>query len=968
MATFKTKRRPDSVSSIMSLDQHIGVADPHPQYLLRSALGSELNINITDLIPIVSDRSSLAAYTTVPTYGTNVVVDAYVINQMNVDIEANKGKLYTIENTTIPGLTVRIETAEDTVNGMVVTVNGLRTDVDELIEDYNTLNEKHNLLSGNFDNLSDSFDTLSVKVGTLSKIGEISIIDRLMNHTKVYTQADALGDRGAVTSHVDNTGLNLYAARTHTHTLVELGMNPVHENIINANISLDTLFADKNHDHDTRYPTRSELTSVGIYDCSVSVGSVTIDDTTGEEVLAEQDLNDQCTQGTYYFDRSKVRLINAPYGVYEGLLTVFTTTSEKYPITIYQMMYTDDMSWKRIGTTNVIASETTEVVTTFTDWIPLVETAPIGSLLFDTSSNIVPKGYVEANGAVKYVVSYPLLWKYVLESGSLVTHADWVTDMKGSYGLSEADTNAYVGTKTITTADINTIYVCNANSPAGKHFVKLTEDNIAVYTGTSCKYIEAFILENYTTSKVTFNLPLMGDKFLKMWTAGSQSDVGTYESAGLPNITGTFVPGTGAHSSDSMVYGGFGANSTGTGALFAGEYKSSGQSITTNSQGRYQSDLIGFDASRSSSIYGNSDTVTPENVSVRVFIKAYNGSLIKEDISETQIRNIIQDLIGTYQYATTNINGIVRLATSAIINGSVADNPTQPSVVTAAQLREKDSDNIKPVVIDGTTYTSVNNTVHFPNFAEIIGNRIAVLNMAEGDTLNCTAIKDDTYNSRYYDFVVPEDVVEKMSIDEDHDWINYVDLNVGLKCISTPTDNQYDLGYPVGALVHSPLCANKSIADFEHLSQPFTTIFVDNISYADAKAGVASNIVPARYVITTDTTILDNKKYYVYDSSTDVYTEATVTVGSVIPEGTVYYERHGSGNSDNKRIIVRLYWPLMWYIKQFAPMEGETAKVYPMMLPSAEYLDSVDGFNTEVVLGQIAQYMKNWTVVIKMSL
>lgn len=963
MATFKTKRRPDSVSSIMSLDQHIGVEDPHPQYLLRSALGDELNINILDLLPIVIDRSTLSAYTTVPTHGNNVAVDAYVINLMNVDISTNKTKMETLETVTVPGLTERIETAEETVAGMVATVNGLRTDVDELTENHNTLKGRHDLLSDNFDNLSTSYNTLSVKVGDLSKVGEISIIDRLMDHTKVYTQADALGDSGSVTSHVDNTGLNLYAARTHTHTLVELGMNPVHENIISANISLDTLFADKNHNHDTRYPTRSELTSVGIYECSVSVGSITIDDATGEEILAEQDLDEQCTQGTYYFDRSKVRLINAPYGVYEGLLTVFTTTSEEYPITIYQMMYTDDMSWKRIGTTDIITSETTdpetneliqtsEAVTTFTDWIPLVETAPIGSLLFDTGSNIIPKGYVEANGAVKHVVSYPLLWKYVLESGSLVTHDDWMTGMQGSYGLSEADTNAYVGTKTISTADIDAIYVCNADSPAGKHFVKLTEDNIDIYTGTSCKYIEASILENYTTSEVTFNLPLMGDRFLKMWVSGSSNNVGSYEEAGLPNITGTGR--------------GVGIEASYTGALVIDEYNNPSDGI-----GGYNgsnSMAFSFNASRSSSIYGNSATVTPENISVHVYIKAYNGALIKEDRTEAQIREIIQDLIGTYQYATTSVPGLVELATSNIINGVEADNPTQPSVVTAAQLIEKDSSNVKEISIDGTNYRPVGNSVALPNFALVSGNRIAVLNMAEGDTLNCTAIKDDTYNSRYYDFVVPEDVVEKMTIDEDHDWIDYVDLNVGLKCISTPVDDQYDLGYPVGALVHSPLCANKSIADFEHLSQPFTTIFVDNISYADARAGVISSIVPARYVVTEDTEILDNKKYYVHDSSTDVYTEATVTVGSAIPEGTVYYERHGAGISDNKRIIVRLYWPLMWYIKQFAPMEGETAKVYPMMLPSAEYLDSADGFNTETVLEQIAQYMSHWTVVIKMSL
>ena len=92
----------------------------------------------------------------------------------------------------------------------------------------------------------------------------------------------------------------------------------------------------------------------------------------------------------------------------------------------------------------------------------------------------------------------------------------------------------------------------------------------------------------------TFNLPNLVDKFVE-----GSATAGTVKSAGLPNITGTF------YSMSSVVDGAFSViDGKGT---YAGEnnpyYRKS------------------FDASRSSSIYGNSTTVQPPALTMRYIIK-----------------------------------------------------------------------------------------------------------------------------------------------------------------------------------------------------------------------------------------------------------------------------------------------------------------------------------------------------------
>lgn len=93
----------------------------------------------------------------------------------------------------------------------------------------------------------------------------------------------------------------------------------------------------------------------------------------------------------------------------------------------------------------------------------------------------------------------------------------------------------------------------------------------------------------------TFNLPNLIDKFVE-----GSATVGTEKSAGLPNITGK-TRGAG--------------NDVGDGAFRILQENYAGGTLGS-SKG-----ILSFDASRSSSIYGNSNTVQPPAVTMRYIIK-----------------------------------------------------------------------------------------------------------------------------------------------------------------------------------------------------------------------------------------------------------------------------------------------------------------------------------------------------------
>lgn len=95
----------------------------------------------------------------------------------------------------------------------------------------------------------------------------------------------------------------------------------------------------------------------------------------------------------------------------------------------------------------------------------------------------------------------------------------------------------------------------------------------------------------------TFNLPNLTDKFIQ----GSNT-VGTVKSAGLPNITGDFTADDLAPSPNGAFYIINDGGVVGDGASGGGR-------------------LLGFDASMSNAIYGNSTTVQPPALTMRYIIK-----------------------------------------------------------------------------------------------------------------------------------------------------------------------------------------------------------------------------------------------------------------------------------------------------------------------------------------------------------
>lgn len=108
----------------------------------------------------------------------------------------------------------------------------------------------------------------------------------------------------------------------------------------------------------------------------------------------------------------------------------------------------------------------------------------------------------------------------------------------------------------------------------------------------------------------TFNVPNLVDKFVE----GSATS-GTTKAAGLPNITAG-VDLRGLNTNGASIFGGE------TGAFTNASPSDSYQNINTGTTaGTNYTKRLKLDASRSSSIYGNSTTVQPPALTMRYIIK-----------------------------------------------------------------------------------------------------------------------------------------------------------------------------------------------------------------------------------------------------------------------------------------------------------------------------------------------------------
>ena len=102
----------------------------------------------------------------------------------------------------------------------------------------------------------------------------------------------------------------------------------------------------------------------------------------------------------------------------------------------------------------------------------------------------------------------------------------------------------------------------------------------------------------------TFGLPNLNGRFLEGTT--STSEVGTYKSAGLPNITGSETPG-------------YGVVKSADGCFYSSSVWNYYISIEKN--GRNADDKTNMSASRSNSLYGAASTVQPSSMASLVLIK-----------------------------------------------------------------------------------------------------------------------------------------------------------------------------------------------------------------------------------------------------------------------------------------------------------------------------------------------------------
>ena len=129
----------------------------------------------------------------------------------------------------------------------------------------------------------------------------------------------------------------------------------------------------------------------------------------------------------------------------------------------------------------------------------------------------------------------------------------------------------------------------------------------------------------------TFNLPdsNQAKRFLQGDTVA-----GTVKQAGLPNITGKEVAdgSFGLYATGDRIMTGFVAQKKGTASIISSNI------ITTNNGGRE----ITYDASRCSTIYGNSTTVQPPALTTRYIIKAFDGQT--SDSALIDITQYAQDL------------------------------------------------------------------------------------------------------------------------------------------------------------------------------------------------------------------------------------------------------------------------------------------------------------------------------------
>ncbi len=138
-----------------------------------------------------------------------------------------------------------------------------------------------------------------------------------------------------------------------------------------------------------------------------------------------------------------------------------------------------------------------------------------------------------------------------------------------------------------------------------------------------------------------FRVPYLEDIFIETGTA---AQIGDYIAPGAPNITGTF------RADNANI--GLSATGAFEGTRNSGSHAWEGNGPYTN---------FTFDASRSSSIYGNSNTIQPNTVRYRAMVQLATGATDEALETCTQVLSDVAELKNANNFTTTGKEKIVSL-------------------------------------------------------------------------------------------------------------------------------------------------------------------------------------------------------------------------------------------------------------------------------------------------------------------
>lgn len=135
--------------------------------------------------------------------------------------------------------------------------------------------------------------------------------------------------------------------------------------------------------------------------------------------------------------------------------------------------------------------------------------------------------------------------------------------------------------------------------------------------------------------------------------ASSQAEAGAYAAEGLPNIEGTLTTFTSYKTVST------------SGAFSGATARENEWGGNTNGADRYRNDFT-FSASKSNSIYGNSEHVTPETHSILIGVYAVGVVANIGSADATQFLNGLATVEANLSRAVTSVNGVAADAAGAV--------------------------------------------------------------------------------------------------------------------------------------------------------------------------------------------------------------------------------------------------------------------------------------------------------------